>query len=174
MVQADLCELVPAAREIPITHAWAGAVDRSPDGLPLFGRLPARGCRLLYGVGFSGNGVLPSVIAGRILGSSALERDDQWSRSPLNAGISSRFPPEPARFVGGVLVREAVRRKEGREQRGLSVDGVTRRLAALAPSGYFKVSEGTADGKQPAGSERGTTSVGQERQGARPSAPEGG
>ena len=50
-----------------------------------------------------------------------------------------RFPPEPVRFLGGLVVRDAVRRKEKREDRGLGVDPVTRRLAALAPAGFFRV-----------------------------------
>jgi hypothetical protein len=56
--------------------------------------------------------------------------------------VPSRFPPEPFRFVGGIIVRAAVRRKEEREDRGQGVDPATLRLAALAPSGYFKVNPG--------------------------------
>jgi hypothetical protein len=37
-------------------------------------------------------------------------------------------------------VREAVRRKESREDVGKRVDPLTRRIAALAPSGFFRVS----------------------------------
>lgn len=136
--------LVPAAREAKITHAWGGAVDRSHDGLPFFGRLPGA-VPTVYGVGLSGNGVAPSLLAGRILASLALERRDEWSECGLADGIPSRFPAEPIRFVGGLLVREAVRRKEEREDQGLPVNGVVRRLAGFAPSGYFKV---TKDGER--------------------------
>jgi putative aminophosphonate oxidoreductase len=134
----ELPQLVPAAAGIPITHAWGGPIDRSRDGLPLFGRLPGR-CRVVYATGFSGNGVAPSLTAGRILASSALGRDDEWSGCGLNRGIPARFPPEPVRFVGGLVVREAVRRKERREDVGKRVDPLTRRIAALAPSGFFRV-----------------------------------
>jgi glycine/D-amino acid oxidase-like deaminating enzyme len=137
-IAADLQRLVPAAREAAITHGWAGAVDRSVDGLPFCGRLSG-GVPILYGVGFSGNGVGPSRVVARILASAALRRSDEWSESALNRGIPSRFPPEPLRFVGGVLIREAVRRKEEREDRGQSVGLLTHALAARAPSGYFKV-----------------------------------
>jgi hypothetical protein len=37
-------------------------------------------------------------------------------------------------------VRAAVRRKERREDVGKSVDPLTMRIAALAPSGFFRVS----------------------------------
>jgi glycine/D-amino acid oxidase-like deaminating enzyme len=138
-LKEELPQLVPAAAGMEITHAWGGPIDRSRDGLPIFGRLPARR-RVVYATGFSGNGVAPSLTAAKILASSALGRDDEWSGSALNRGVPARFPPEPVRFLGGLVVREAVRRKERREDVGKRVDPLTRRIAALAPSGFFRVS----------------------------------
>jgi glycine/D-amino acid oxidase-like deaminating enzyme len=138
-LREELPQLVPAAADVPITHAWGGPIDRSRDGLPLFGSLPGR-TRIVYATGFSGNGVAPSLTAGKILASSALRRDDEWSGSEINSGIPARFPPEPIRFVGGLVVRGAVRRKERREDVGKPVDPLTMRIAALAPSGFFRVS----------------------------------
>jgi putative aminophosphonate oxidoreductase len=137
-LKEELPQLVPAAAGVQITHAWGGPIDRSRDGLPIFGRLPAHR-RVVYATGFSGNGVAPSLTAAKILASSALGRDDEWSGSALNLGIPARFPPEPVRFLGGLVVREAVRRKESREDVGKRVDPLTRRIAALAPSGFFRV-----------------------------------
>ncbi|GAB7387707.1 FAD-dependent oxidoreductase [Bacillaceae bacterium] len=134
----DLWKLVPQSQPVTITNAWGGAVDRSEDGLPFFGRLRGKH-PIFYGVGFSGNGVAPSFLAGKILASTALERQDEWSTCGLNRGIPSRFPPEPFLSVGGILVRQAVRRKETHDDRDQRVDPLTRRLAALAPSGFFKV-----------------------------------
>jgi putative aminophosphonate oxidoreductase len=138
-LKQELPQLVPAAGGVPVTHAWGGPIDRSRDGLPVIGRLRGRG-PVVYATGFSGNGVAPSLTASKILASSALGRDDEWSSSGLNRGAPARFPPEPIRFAGGLVVREAVRRKERREDRGKRVDPVTRRIAALAPSGFFRVS----------------------------------
>jgi glycine/D-amino acid oxidase-like deaminating enzyme len=138
-VVAALHRLVPAARGARITHAWGGAVDRSHDGLPFLGRL-RRGAPVFYCAGFSGNGVAPSALCARVLASLALERDDEWARCGLTRGVPGRFPPEPARYVGGRLVRAAVHRKEALEDDGRRADPVTRRVAALAPSGFFKVS----------------------------------
>jgi putative aminophosphonate oxidoreductase len=138
-LKTELRELVPTAEGVAITNAWGGPIDRTPDGLPLCGRLPGR-ARIVYGTGYSGNGVAPSLTVSKILASSALGRDDEWAGSGLNGGVPGRFPPEPVRFVGGLVVREAVRRKESREDRGLGVDPVTRALAGLAPSGFFRVS----------------------------------
>ena len=137
----ELPRLVPFARGAALTHAWGGPIDRTTDGLPFFGRLPGR-ARVVYGVGYSGNGVAPSLTAGKILASSALGREDEWSGCGLNRGVPSRFPPEPIRFVGGLVVREAVRRKETREDDARSVDPVTRAVAGLAPAGFFRVERG--------------------------------
>lgn len=137
LLRRDLVRLVPFAEGVEVTNAWGGPIDRTADGLPAFGRL--RGAvPIVYGVGYSGNGVAPSLTAGKILASSALGRGDEWSGCGLNRGIVGRFPPEPIRYIGGFVVRTAVRRKEGREDVGEGVDPVTRRLAGLAPQGFFR------------------------------------
>jgi putative aminophosphonate oxidoreductase len=137
-LKADLVRLVPAAEGVPVTNAWGGPIDRTTDGLPFAGRLPGR-VPIVYGTGYSGNGVAPSLTFGKILASSALGLADEWSGAGLNQGVPSRFPPEPVRFLGGLVVREAVRRKEGREDRGLTCDPVTGAVAGLAPQGFFRV-----------------------------------
>jgi glycine/D-amino acid oxidase-like deaminating enzyme len=135
-VARELPRLVPAARGAPVEYAWGGAVDRSVDGLPFFGLLPGR-ARVVYGAGFSGNGVGPCVIGGRVMASLALRRDDEWSGCGLARGLPDgpRFPPEPIRFLGGQLVRRAVGRKERIETAGGRADPLTRGLAGLAPKG---------------------------------------
>jgi glycine/D-amino acid oxidase-like deaminating enzyme len=137
-VAASLHGLYPSFRSVPITHAWSGPIDRSETGIPFFGR--AEGMpNLVYGLGFSGNGVGPCVLAGRILASLALRADDRWTQSALVRGAYSRFPPEPVRFLGGSLVRVAVKRKESLEDEGRTAGPAVARLAALAPAGLFKV-----------------------------------
>ena len=90
---AEMEHFVPAASGARVTHAWAGPVDRSVDGLPVMGRLPCRGAQLLYATGFSGNGVAPAVIAGNILTALTLSDDSVWSRSCLVDRSLARFPP---------------------------------------------------------------------------------
>jgi glycine/D-amino acid oxidase-like deaminating enzyme len=137
-LKADLVRLVPGAEGVPVTNAWGGPIDRTTDGLPFAGRLPGR-VPIVYGTGYSGNGVAPSLTFAKILASSALGLADEWSGAGLNRGVPFRFPPEPVRFLGGLVVREAVRRKEGREDRGLTCDPVTGAVAGLAPQGFFRV-----------------------------------
>jgi glycine/D-amino acid oxidase-like deaminating enzyme len=137
-LRRDLVHYVPYAEGVEVTHAWGGPIDRTADGAPIFGRLPGR-VPIVYAVGYSGNGVAPCLTAGKILASSALGRDDEWSGCGLNRGVTCRFPPEPIRYVGGFVVRAAVKRKESREDVGNSVDPLTRRVAGLAPQGFFRV-----------------------------------
>jgi glycine/D-amino acid oxidase-like deaminating enzyme len=134
-VAEELPRLVPAARGAAVEYAWGGAVDRSVDGLPFFGVLPGK-ARVVYGAGFSGNGVGPAVIGGRVMASLALRRDDEWSGCGLARGVpEGRFPPEPIRYLGGQLVRRAVGRKERVETAGGRPGPFTRGLASLAPKG---------------------------------------
>jgi glycine/D-amino acid oxidase-like deaminating enzyme len=137
-LRRDLVRLVPYAGGVEVTQAWGGPIDRTADGAPIFGRLPGT-IPIVYAVGYSGNGVAPSLTAAKVLASSALGRDDEWSGSGLNRGVAGTFPPEPIRYVGGFVVRAAVKRKESREDDGRSVDPLTRRVAGLAPQGFFRV-----------------------------------
>lgn len=135
-VEADLRRTYPALADVPVTHDWSGPIDRTPTSLPLLGRLGGRP-HIVYGVGWSGNGVGPSVVGGRILASLALGRDDRWSRYPLvdpNRALG-RFPREPIRFLGAHLVRAAVARKERAEAREETPSWIDVRLSKLAPAG---------------------------------------
>ncbi len=132
--------IYPMAADVPIEHEWSGWVDRSVTGMPVFGRLP--GARhIVYGIGFSGNGVGPTRVGGRILASLARDREDEWSTCGLVADRHAKFPPEPARYLGSLLVRSAVARKERAEDEDRRPDPVSARLAGFAPSGYFKISK---------------------------------
>jgi len=120
--------------DVPITDDWCGPIDRSTDGLPLIGRLGGRE-HIHYGIGWSGNGVGPSYVGGRILASLALARKDEWSQCALVDRAHRLFPPEPIRFVGAQIVREAVIRKERAENADRSPSWLARQFAKLAPPG---------------------------------------
>jgi putative aminophosphonate oxidoreductase len=134
MAEADFRRYYPTLADVPIEQHWAGPIDRTPISLPILGRLGGRD-HILYGVGWSGNGVGPSVLGGRILASLVLGLEDEWSRTPLVDRPHERFPPEPVRFLGGQLVREAVVRKERTEASGRVPRAAAVRLAKLAPAG---------------------------------------
>ncbi len=125
--------LYPFLAKVPIAASWIGPIDRTLDGLPFFTALGRPG--LVCGAGYSGNGVCPSVLGGRILASLALGLDDEWSGCGLVRRSPAGMPPEPARFIGGNVVRNAVARKERAEDDGRPVAALDRKLAGLAPAG---------------------------------------
>lgn len=129
---AGLRRLFPSLRDVRLEDAWGGPIDISADHLPWFGSVPGRGIH--YGHGYSGNGVAPSVIGGRILAARAVERrDDAALALPLADGALPRaFPPEPARFIGARLIREAAVRRESAEERGEVVGPLTRELSRIS------------------------------------------
>jgi len=104
----------PALREVPVTASWNGPSDRSVTGFPFFGRLDGAP-NVFYGFGYSGNGVGPTYMGGQILSSLVLGLDNAWTRSPLTHGPLGQFPPEPFRYLGSLMVRNAIRRKESAE-----------------------------------------------------------
>ncbi len=122
--------------DVPIAADWCGPIDRTRSGIPIFGHLGGRE-HIVYGVGFSGNGVGPCVVGGRILSSLALGVADEWSGCGLVDGRQGRFPPDPVRFLGAHVVREAVARKEAAEMDGREPSRVAAALARLAPAGMI-------------------------------------
>jgi glycine/D-amino acid oxidase-like deaminating enzyme len=124
----------PTLADVPIAADWSGPIDRSGDGLPLIGHLGGRH-NILYAVGWSGNGVGPSLLGAKTVTSLALESDDDWARSPLVDRRANRLPPEPIRYIGAHIVREAVRRKEAAELAGRRPKALARALARLVPAG---------------------------------------
>jgi putative aminophosphonate oxidoreductase len=133
-VERNFRRLYPRLHDVSIVADWAGPIDRTQNGLPIFGRLPTSET-ILYAVGFSGNGVAPSRLAGRVLASLALDRRDEWSAIPLVNAPARRFPPRAITFPGAHLVRDAVVRKENAEALGRRASRVTAALTDLAPTG---------------------------------------
>lgn len=132
-----LTQQVPRLHGAKVTHSWAGPVDRTQDGLPIIGRLP--GSQVLFCAGFAGNGVGPAVVFAEMLASLALQRDDAWSASTYVGVPNYRFPPEPVRYVGALMVRGAVRKHMAASDGGRKTSYLTRRLAELGPTGLMKV-----------------------------------
>ncbi|OYD22676.1 NAD(P)/FAD-dependent oxidoreductase [Oceanimonas baumannii] len=134
MTEADFRRTYSTLEDVEFSHSWSGPIDRTYDSLPVFGQLQDQP-NIHYGIGWSGNGVSPSRIGGRILASLALGRQDQWSQCALVNRTCKPFPPEPFRYLGGTLVRNAVIRKEREELAGRPGRALDRMLASLAPSG---------------------------------------
>jgi len=125
--RASLVRFFPQLRGREVTHAWGGPIDVSPTHLPMFG---SRGA-VHHGYGFTGNGVGPSYLGGEILSRLALDRRDETTRLAIVDPPRKLFPPEPFRYVGGSLIRQALVRKDAAEDEGRSPDPFTAFVSAM-------------------------------------------
>ena len=132
-VRADLLAMFPALEGRRIEHAWGGPgrrLARPAAGLRDAARTAAPTTRY----GFTGNGVGPSHLAGRVLASMALDsprRADRRFRSSSPPRHRSR--PSRLRYLGGRLVRAAMlraRTPRGRRRRAGPAGRRGRRPAA--------------------------------------------
>jgi hypothetical protein len=96
---------------------------------PFFGSLAPGNVH--YGLGYTGNGVGPSHLGGKILASLALHAEDGFSRLAVVTREPKRFPPEPIRSPGMLVANAAIRRKDDLEDAGRPVDPLTRFVARL-------------------------------------------
>ncbi|MDD2056955.1 FAD-dependent oxidoreductase [Pseudomonas sp. GD03860] len=131
LLRRSLGEFFPSLAQVPVAATWNGPSDRSVTGLPFFGKLGAQG-NVFYGFGYSGSGVGPCHMGGQILSSLVLGLDNPWTRSPLVNGPLGYFPPEPIRYLGSLMVRNAIRRKEQAEDHGHRPRRLDVRLARFA------------------------------------------
>ena len=97
--------------------------------MPFFGTLEPGNVH--YGLGYTGNGVGPSHLGGKICAALAMHADDGRTRLPVVTREPKRFPPEPVRSPGMYAVNAAIRRKDDRETSGRMPDVATRTLATL-------------------------------------------
>ncbi len=137
-VEAAFRLTYPMLADVPVTSSWTGPIDRPRNGLPVFGALEQHP-RVLYGVGYSGNGVGPSYLGGRILASLALDRKDEWSTCGLVDAHVKTFPPQPFRFLGGHVVRRAIENVERAQDHDRRPGRLASRLIRLAPAGLVPV-----------------------------------
>lgn len=109
-VAANFRHLFPMLRDVRLDDAWGGPIDISADRFPEVGsRL---GGRLHYAHGFAGNGAGPSRLAGRILAALVDGGTDPVAQLPFVGRRQRQLPPEPMRYVGARLVREALIRRD--------------------------------------------------------------
>jgi glycine/D-amino acid oxidase-like deaminating enzyme len=127
-VARQLVRFFPGLAGRRIDHAWGGPIDVSPSHTPVVGSLDGR---VHYGFGFTGNGVGPSRMVAHALASLALDRRDEHSRLAIVEPEPLHVPPEPFRYIGGAIVREAFVRKEEAEETGREPDPISEFVAAI-------------------------------------------
>jgi hypothetical protein len=79
--------------------------------------------------GYTGNGVGPSHLVGRILAALALDRRDAVTTLPIVEPPRGWIPPEPLRWVGAHAVRAALLRTEQAEEDGQRGPALARAIA---------------------------------------------
>ena len=123
----------PSLNNIKITKSWNGPSERTKTGFPFFGYHP-NNQNISYAFGYSGNGVLTCYVGGEILSSMALEEENEWTKSNFCKGPLKMFPPEPFRWLGAMMIRNAVRRKEKNQEIEKNSLWIDKQLAKLAVS----------------------------------------
>ena len=126
---AGLHHLLPVMAGARIDDAWGGPIDVTPNRLPLIGSM--HGGRVHFAHGYSGNGVGPSHLAGRILASLVDGARDEVASLPIVGASCQPFPPEPFRYVGARMIRQAMVRHDEATQRGSTPSRADRVLAGL-------------------------------------------
>ena len=127
--RASMRRFFPSLADAAIVDAWGGPIDISPDRLPMIGS--RHGGRVHFAHGFSGNGVAPAHFAGRVLAAMVGDSNAELARLPIIDRRMRRFPPEPLRFAGVRLVREALVRRDEAEDAGRRASAPVRLLAQL-------------------------------------------
>jgi len=120
--------LFPTFADVPIVDAWGGPIDVSPTHLPAFGSL---GPNVHYALGYTGNGVAPSNLAGRVLADLVTGADSEEVRLPMVNSPSRAFPPQPFRALGAAMVRRAIIAKDTAEERGRRPNPLANAIARL-------------------------------------------
>jgi len=113
---ADLHRMFPPFADVPIEAAWGGPVDVHGSHLPSFVTL--EGGNVHAGHGYTGNGVGPAHLGGKILAHKALGADGDVLKLPVVDLEPKRFPPEPLKSPGAAIANRAILAKDQAEDRG--------------------------------------------------------
>jgi glycine/D-amino acid oxidase-like deaminating enzyme len=114
--------------DVPIVDAWGGPIDVSPTHLPAFGSLVPH---IYYALGYTGNGVAPSQLAGRVLADLVTRADTDAIRLPMVNGSVRMFPPQPFRALGAAMIRRAIIAKDTAEEQGRKPSPIVDAIARL-------------------------------------------
>ena len=126
---ADLHRMFPGTVDVPIEAGWGGPIDVSGHHLPTFGTL-GRG-NVHYAHGYTGNGVGPAHLGGKIIAHRITGKSDPVLDLPLVDLEPLKFPPEPIRSPGALVANTAIRRKDESEDKGEDANPVIDYVAKL-------------------------------------------
>jgi glycine/D-amino acid oxidase-like deaminating enzyme len=122
--------LLPMLSDVRFEDAWGGPIDITGHRMPEIGS--THGGRLHFAHGFAGNGAGPARLAGRAL--AALvdgSGDPSVAALPFVGPRQPVLPPEPLRFIGARMVREALIREDDALDDGRQPNPLIRLVARL-------------------------------------------
>ncbi|MBA2266026.1 MAG: FAD-dependent oxidoreductase [Chloroflexi bacterium] len=128
-VVANFRNLLPMLDGVRLEDAWGGPIDITGHRFPEIGS--THNGRLHFAHGFAGNGAGPSRLAGRILATFVDGGEPALSALPFVGRRQPLLPPEPIRFIGARMVREALIREDDALDAGRRPSWLLRLIARL-------------------------------------------
>lgn len=127
----------PFTREVSVDAGWGGPIDMSADRLPFFGTHISG--KAHYAVGYSGHGITPTWIGGRVLSSLVLGREDAWTESVFCRRSVPGLPPEPFRYIGGRPIQRSTLSIEDSADAGRRPSLIARGVAGVPSALGMKI-----------------------------------
>ena len=109
-VVANFRHLLPMLDDVRLEDAWGGPIDITGHRFPEIGS--THDGRMHFAHGFAGNGAGPSRLAGRILATLVDGAEPSVAALPFVGRRQPFLPPEPIRYIGARMVREALIRED--------------------------------------------------------------
>jgi glycine/D-amino acid oxidase-like deaminating enzyme len=103
----SLLTTFPQLEGIRFTHGWGGTMGFTLDFMPSVGTLDGAK-NLFYAVGFNGEGVVMTQLAGRILAQLIAGEDTPLTQLPIVGRTPPYVGPEPLRYLGVKLTEYAL------------------------------------------------------------------
>ena len=102
-LERSLLVTFPQLEGVRFTHGWGGTMGFTLDFMPSVGALDGAK-NLFYAVGFNGEGVVMTQLAGRILADLVSGMETPLTRLPIVGRKPPYVGPEPVRYLGVKLV----------------------------------------------------------------------
>ena len=111
-LKRSLVETFPALEGVRFSHAWGGTMAFTRDFTPRIGPLGDDG-NLFFGLGYCGEGVVMSQVAGRILAGFVAGEAAEFAGLPFVGGVPPWIGFEPLRSIGAKAAEAAMRALAG-------------------------------------------------------------
>jgi glycine/D-amino acid oxidase-like deaminating enzyme len=112
-VRGILDRYFPDAQDVRIAHQWTGTLGITLSRVCSIGVMGAHH-NVLYGVGYSGHGVVLANVAGRVLCDLYSDHHEPWRDLPFYNRPLGGIPPEPIRWLGYQMYTRATGRSPRR------------------------------------------------------------